>query len=130
MNPIEFLNYRENISPQKVAIYYRGESITFKTLMTVVRNGALFIRESGIDDDAILALNISDPLDQWVASLSCFSENMTSFYGDVSVTLPDKFSKRVALVDSKELEKPEHDSLVWPTFNKLQLQQKYWGCSR
>ncbi len=124
MNPIEYLNYRENINPQKVAIYYRGESITFKTLMNVVRNGALFLREAGIDDDAILALNISDPLDQWVATLSCFSENMTSFYGDISVTLPIKFSKRVALTDKKESEKSDHKSLVWPTFNELQKQQQ------
>lgn len=124
MNPIEFLDYRENISPQKIAIYYGGESITFQTFMDAVRNGAAFLREAKIDDDATFAISILDPLDQWIATLSCFAENMTSFYGEPSITLPVNFSKRVVLTNSRGLKKSDHKSLAWPTFSELQKQQQ------
>ncbi len=122
MNPIDYLLYREQLTPDVTAIFYQSQTISYTRLMNGVRAGAEIIRalkESNELDLVVADIRISDPLDYWIATLACLHEGATSVAPGPASALPEHLRPNVLIAPTVANVPGIAHTLNWPSFNAM-----------
>jgi acyl-coenzyme A synthetase/AMP-(fatty) acid ligase len=122
INPIEFLFFRERLSPEATAIVTSGRVLSFSQLMRAVRGGCLYLREfkkKQQQDKLIADIKIVDRLDYWIASLSCLHEGITSFTLWPTSNLPEYLMPTFSIAEQNVVGDFNATHLAWPNFDAL-----------
>ncbi len=122
INPIEFLLYRERLSPHSAAIVTNNRVLSFSQLMRAVRGGCLYLRafkKSQQQDNLIADIKIADRLDYWIASLSCLHEGVTSLTLWPTSNLPEYLMPTFSISEQNASGDVKYSNLDWPDFDAL-----------
>lgn len=122
INPIEFLLYREQLSPHSTAIITNNRILSFSQLMRSVRGGCQHLRafkKSQQQGHLITDIKIVDRLDYWIASLSCLHEGLTSLTLWPTSNLPEYLMPTFSISEQDATGDVGCSNLIWPDFDTL-----------
>ena len=122
INPIEFLLYREQLSPHSTAIVTNNRMLSFSQLMRAVRGGCQYLRafkKSQQQDNPIADIKIVDRLDYWIASLCCLHEGLTSLTLWPTSNLPEYLMPTFSISEQGVTGDVGSSNLSWPDFDTL-----------
>lgn len=122
MNPIHYLLYRACVNPDAYAVFYQDKLITYGQLINGIRGGAKILRLIKSNNPSIIYMvdiRIADPLDYWIATLSCMHEGIGTMSPGPLMALPDSLHPRLVIQDSFQSTSEVQNHINWPTFDEL-----------